>query len=66
MAAAITVLQEVIDQDLSGHARGKGAYLMQRLNELARDNGMIKMFAAVAAPGNRIFSSFPKRQGGPG
>ncbi len=42
MAAAITVLQEVIDQDLSGHARGKGAYLMQRLNELARDNGMIK------------------------
>jgi putrescine aminotransferase len=42
MAAAITVLQEVIDQDLSGHARGKGAYLMQRLKELARDNGMIK------------------------
>ena len=42
MAAAIAVLQEAVERDLPAQAREKGAYLMQRLEELRREHEMIK------------------------
>lgn len=42
MAAAITTLQEVLDRKLPDQARENGAYLMERLKDLARGGNMIK------------------------
>ncbi len=42
MAAAITVLNETIGQELSRQAREKGDYLLQKLNALANESNYVK------------------------
>ncbi|HOL16948.1 MAG TPA: aminotransferase class III-fold pyridoxal phosphate-dependent enzyme [Bacillota bacterium] len=42
MAAALTVLNETIEQELSLQAQEKGAYLLQKLEELAAENSLVR------------------------